>query len=61
MKGKRTGTDDLDFNGLLGSVVVEATLVSLGSLDGGGEQGVDERRLSESRLTYRLKGSLRFV
>jgi len=49
-RAEHTGTDDLDFNGLL-SRLVEATLLVLWGLDGGGEESVDEGGLAESRLT----------
>lgn len=48
-KHKHTSADDLNLDGLLGRLV-ETALVVLGSLDGGGEEGVDESSLSETRL-----------
>jgi len=45
-----TSTNDLNLNSLL-CRLVEATLVGLGGFDGGGEQGVDERGLAETRFT----------
>ena len=48
-KYKHTSADDLNLDGLLGRLV-ETAFVVLGSLDGGGEEGVDEGSLSETRL-----------
>jgi len=45
-----TSTDNLNLNSLFGRLV-EATLVRLGGLDGGGEEGVDEGGLAKSRFT----------